>query len=288
MTMASSPPGDAGAVRSLWRYPVKSMLGEELQTASVTDGGLIGDRAYAILDESTGKVASAKHPRKWGRLLDFRATFLEPPRVGEPLPAVRITLPDGRMVSSAQNDLHALLSGVLERQVVLTATRPASPSVESERVGAVDPADAIGDVGQFMMPGRFSDYAAVHVLATATLDRLQGRYPRGSFDVRRFRPNVVVDSPRGQPPFVENDWVGRTLAIGPEVRLRITDPMPRCVIITLPQDGLPREPGILQGVAEHNQVAIPILGGASRPSAGVCAFVLEGGTIRRGDAVRIE
>ncbi len=69
----------AGTVVSLWRYPVKSMLGEELNSSYVTERGLIGDRAYALIDQKTGKVASAKNPRKWGKLFDFRAAFIEDP-----------------------------------------------------------------------------------------------------------------------------------------------------------------------------------------------------------------
>jgi hypothetical protein len=285
--MSNGPSSDTGSVLSLWRYPIKSMLGEELHATCVTDGGLLGDRVHAVMDQSTGKVASAKYPRKWGALVDCRAAFLESPRLGEPFPAVRITLPDGTNVTSAEEQVHALLSRVLEREVTLTTERPESPSVEVERIDAPDPAERIGDVGAFMMQGKFSDYAAVHVLTTATLDRLHSLYPRGCFDARRFRPNIVVESPAGQQGFVENGWVGQTLTIGTDVRLRITDPMPRCVIITLPQGDLPRDLGILHTVAEHNQVSIPVLGGAPRPAVGVGAFVLQGGTIRRGDPVRI-
>lgn len=278
---------DVGAVGSLWRYPVKSMRGEELSAGYVTEGGLIGDRAFALIDGATGKVASAKYPRKWGKLLGLRAAFVRPPHPGEPLPAVRMTFPDGTTVTDAQENVHALLSGLLEREVTLTTTRPASPSVDSERSDAPDPAEEIVDVGRFMMEGRFADYAAVHVLTTATLDRLRALYPEGRFEAERFRPNIVVESPAAQEAFVENAWVGGTVAIGAEVRLRITDPMPRCVMTTLPQGDLPGDPGIMRTVAEHNQLSIPVLGGAMRPSAGVCAFVLQGGTIRRGDRVRL-
>jgi len=285
--MSNRLSSDTGSVVSLWRYPVKSVMGEELHATYVTDGGLLGDRVYAVIDQSTGKVASAKYPRKWGKLFDCRAAFLEPPHPGEQLPSVRIMLPDGTIVTSAQENVHALLSSVLEREVTLTTTRPASPSVEVERIDVLDPAETIVDIGAFMMPGRFSDYAAVHVLTTATLDRLRALYPQGRFEARRFRPNIVVEPPAGQQAFVENAWVGHTLAIGAEVRLRITDPMPRCVMTTLPQGDLPRDLGILHTVAQHNQVGIPVLRGAARPSVGVCAFVLQGGTIRRGDPVRI-
>ena len=285
--MSNRPSSDTGSVVSLWRYPVKSMMGEELHATYITDGGLLGDRVYAVIDQSTGKIASAKYPRKWGKLFDFRAAFLEPPHPGEPLPSVRITLPDGTIVTSAQENVHACLSSALEREVALTTTRPVSPSVEVERLDALDPAEMIVDIGAFMMQGRFSDYAAVHVLTTATLDRLCALYPPGRFEARRFRPNIVVEPTSGQQGFVENAWVGHTLAIGAEVHLRITDPMPRCVMTTLPQGDVPRDLDILHTIAQHNQVGIPVLGGAARPSVGVCAFVLQGGTIRRGDPVRL-
>ena len=95
-----------GAVVSLWRYPVKSMMGEELNASAVTQRGLLGDRAYALVDRADGKVASAKNPRKWPRLFDYRAAFVEPPRPGAPLPPVRLTLPDGTSLTSTQSDLN--------------------------------------------------------------------------------------------------------------------------------------------------------------------------------------
>src|SRR5437870_10694717 len=100
----SSAPVEAGAVVALWRYPVKSMMGEELNAAEVSKRGLVGDRQFAVVDASTGKVAGAKNPRKWGNFFDFRAAYVEPPRRGSKLPAVRLTLPDGAVVTSEQHD----------------------------------------------------------------------------------------------------------------------------------------------------------------------------------------
>ena len=122
------------------------MMGERLNAADVTDSGLLGDRAYALADPSTGRIASAKHPRKWGRLLDFRASMTEPPTAREPPPPAQITLPDG--------NVDTVLSGQLGRSVTLTATRPESPSVE--RMDPFDPT-TIMDIGAFMMKGRSSD-----------------------------------------------------------------------------------------------------------------------------------
>src|SRR5437016_10492806 len=117
--MASTTQLEIGRVVSLWRYPVKSMMGEELNATEVTERGLLGDRAYALVDASDGKVASAKNPRKWPQLFDFRAAFVESPRLPAQVPPVRITLPDGTLLSSMQGNLDQMLSGVLKREVTL-------------------------------------------------------------------------------------------------------------------------------------------------------------------------
>src|SRR6266849_10644094 len=108
----SSTQSVLGSIVSLWRYPVKSMMGEELNAAEITKGGLLGDRAYALIDTSDGKVATAKNPRKWPQLFDFRAALAEAPRTGVKVPPVRITLPDGTIVNSERPDLHQILSKV--------------------------------------------------------------------------------------------------------------------------------------------------------------------------------
>src|SRR5438105_14270999 len=114
--MSHSAQTAVGTVVSLWRYPVKSMMGEELNAAEVTELGLLGDRAYALVDGSDGKVASAKNPKKWPRLFDFRAAFANGASATAP---VRITLPDGSLLSSAQSDVNQILSEALEREVTL-------------------------------------------------------------------------------------------------------------------------------------------------------------------------
>ena len=115
------PNATQGSVASLWRYPVKSMLGEELTATEVTERGLLGDRAYALVDSADGKAATAKNPKKWPTLFAFRATFIEPPRPDASVPPVRITLPDGTTVTSQQANLNELLSNALNRTVNLNA-----------------------------------------------------------------------------------------------------------------------------------------------------------------------
>lgn len=266
-----------GSVVSLCRHPVKSMMGEELNAADITERGLFGDRAYALVDPATGKVASAKNPRKWPKLFDFRAAFAEPPRPGEPLPPVRITLPDGTLVASEQRDLTQIISKVLGREVTFATTALQAPSLEEYWPDMEGLAHRETITDEAMPAGTFFDLAVIHVLTTATLDRLRELYPRGRFEVRRFRPNIVVAPAGDAKGFVENAWIGHTLAIGDAARLRITGPCPRCVMTTLPQGDLPKDPGILRTAAQHNQVNV-----------GVYAAVLQGGPVRRGDPVWLE
>src|SRR2546426_9789148 len=111
------PDATQASVASLGRYPVKSMQGEELGSIEVTEHGLLGDRAYALVDSADGKAATAKNPRKWPRLFDFRATCIAPAPAAAPVPPVRITLPDGTTVTSDQGDRNQILSQALNREV---------------------------------------------------------------------------------------------------------------------------------------------------------------------------
>jgi uncharacterized protein YcbX len=267
-----------GSIVSLWRYPVKSMMGEELNATEVAKIGLLGDRAYALVDSSDAKVASAKNPRKWPQLFDFRAALADAPRTVVKVPSVRITLPDGTIVTSDQPDIDRILSNVLKRQVKLESALAEQRTATAEEywpdIEGLDHRDTVTDFG--LPEGTFFDCAVVHLLTTATLDRLRALYPDGRFEVRRFRPNIVVETANGEKDFVENAWIGRTLAIG-DVRLSITGPCPRCVMTTLSQGDLPKDNGILRTAAQHN-----------RANVGVYASVLQGGKVRRGDSLRLQ
>jgi uncharacterized protein YcbX len=274
---SSSAEVHGGSVVSLWRYPVKSMMGEELNAAEVTGRGVVGDRQFAVVDAETGKVAGAKNPRKWGNFFDFRAAYLEPPEAESELPPVRLTLPDGAVVTSDQPDLEQILSGALGREVKFARAQGSgeSSATAEEYWPDMEGLEHRDTVTDWELPsGTFFDLAVVHVLTTATLDRLRELYPEGRFEVRRFRPNIVVASEeRG---FVENEWIGKTVSVGDDVRLRVTGPCPRCVMTTLSQGDLPKDPGILRTAAQNNEANV-----------GVYADVVMGGAIRRGDPVTV-
>jgi uncharacterized protein len=272
----------SGSVVALRRYPVKSMMGEELNAVEVSEVGLLGDRAYAIVDVSVGKIASAKNPRKWPDLFCFRAAFVDPPQSGAKIPPVRITLPDGAVITSDQVDISEILSRALSRKVTFDAATlscPGGPIANAEEYWAdIEGLEHRDTVTDFALPeGTFFDTAVVHVLTTATLDRLRDAYPQGRFEAHRFRPNIVVRDENGEKAFVENAWIGKVRTIGDTVRLSVTGPCPRCVMTTLPQGDLPKDVGILRAAAQHNQANV-----------GIYASVRQGGKVRRGDSISLE
>jgi uncharacterized protein YcbX len=161
---------------------------------------------------------------------------------------------------------------LLGRAVRLVASAPEDPRLEEywPDIEGLPRRDAYTD--EAMPPGTFFDLATIHLLTTTTLDALRRLEPAGRFEARRFRPNLVVASPEGVSGFVEDDWIGRLLEVGGTARLEVTGPCPRCVMTTLPQSDLPKDPGILRAAVRHH-------GG----HVGVYARVVRGGAIRRGD-----
>jgi len=266
-----------GTTVSIWRYPVKSMLGEELNCSDVTERGLVGDRAYALIDKETGKVASAKNPRKWEKLFDCHSVFMQTPQVAN-IPPVRITLPDGTQILSSKGEsADHTLSNVLGREVRLMKADLEKPSYEEYWPNIEGLAQREKVTDETMPPRTFFDIAVIHILTTSTINRLRELYPEGRFEIRRFRPNIVIDSASVGKDFIENSWIGKKIGIGQDIVLRVTGPCTRCVMITLPQGDLPRDSGILKTVARFNQV-----------NTGVYASVLRSGTIHRGDLARLE
>ena len=288
-------------VTALFRYPVKSMLGEALTSARFDERGVVGDRAYAVLDVETGVIASAKVPKRWAALLEFSAAFSAEPEAGAPAPPVVITFPDGSTRRSDDPDIDAALSGALGRQVKLITVAPEGGAFEEiwpeidglappEIIDATtarheDTGEAISrfDVAAFAPPGRFYDLAALHILTESTLDRLRELAPDSAFDPRRYRPNVVLADT--DPGFVENDWPGREMVLGEDVRVAYSFQTMRCVMTTMAQGDLPEDRGTLRTVAKHNRVHIskPEVAGVWA-CAGVYADVTAGGTVAVGDA----
>ncbi|MFI7430024.1 MOSC domain-containing protein [Micromonospora sp. NPDC049836] len=272
-----------GQIAGIRRYPVKSLLGEELDAAEVRAGGLVGDRRLALLDRVSGRVASAKNPYRWRALLRLRAAGAGP---------VRIVLPDGRTVGADDDRVDAVLSEVLGEPVTLVDTPPPDAVLERSRPEAVLAAGVTvpvpmdeGRLGAAAPPGSFVDFAPLHLVTTATLRRLGAAVPAGVVDPARYRPNLLLDTEGAG--FAENDWVGRELRLGDEVVLRMLAPTPRCAVPTLAHGPLPRDPDALRAPARLNRV-VPLPGLAAQPCVGGYAQVVRPGQVRVGDPVRLD
>lgn len=283
--MTIKPKKEIGSVQSIWQYAVKSMSGTKLDQAIIAGNGIPGDRAYALLDQSNQNVASAKYPRKWAKLLELSAAFVTQPRQGDQVPAVRITSSMGLDILSTDINADELLSQYLGRAVKLTSSRP--DSVSLERLDPLESDETIVDIGDLMLKNKFSDYADVHILTTATLQHLSSLLPEAQFDERRFRPNFVIETLPGITGFAENDWVGKTIVIGEGVHLKITDPTPRCSIPNLRNGALLKNPKVLETIVNHNMLEVPFLDNKVLPCTGVYGFLVKSGTVAINDPVWI-
>ncbi|MDW3094254.1 MAG: MOSC domain-containing protein [Gammaproteobacteria bacterium] len=275
-----------GSIKSIWQYPVKSMNGVKLDKADFSTGGILGDRAYALLDQSNNKVASAKFPKKWSKLLELSATFVTQPNQSAHHAPVRITSTNGLDILSTDDNADKLLSDYVGRPVKLTSSRPKSVSLE--RLDPLESNETILDIGDLMLKNKFSDYADLHLLTTASLKQLSSISADINFDERRFRPNIVIETDSSITGFAENEWVGKTIVIGESVRLNITDPTPRCSIPTLSNGVFPKDPEVLKTIVDHNMLEVPLLDNNVLPCTGIYGFLTDSGVVSINDSVWIE
>ena len=225
-----------GMIARLWRYPVKSMGGDECERLEVNARGVEGDRLYALVN-AQGRLGSGKTTRRFRQidgLLDLRAVYR-----GE---VPEVIFPGGASMLGTDARIHSTLSELLNVPVTLA------------REGAVSHLDS----------------GPVHLITTAGLAWLRSVLPDASIDERRFRPNLVIDAP-GETQ-VERAWIGKTLCVGPTVRLRVSEPTGRCRMVTLPQRGLPADPRVLGSLIRDAEQGF-----------GVYAEVVAPGTIARND-----
>ena len=249
-----------GTVAELWRYPVKSMRGERVGEMTVTEEGAAGDRLYAMRELKYGGIMSA---RMFAAMLQLRAVCESEP-AGEP--RVTITLPDGRAIRAGDPDANDALSALFQFPVRLERPRQAQLTM--------DDIEAIREGRAFLPPRSLYDEDVLHVLASGTLDHLR-RLEGGSsdFDVRRFRPNIFVDTGTAGDGFVEDGWLGGGLVIG-GVRIVGMRPALRCAMTIHAQDELRSDPAILRTAARHHAAYVGLFAAVGAP-----------GCIRVGDPV---
>ncbi|MCQ6275919.1 MOSC domain-containing protein [Bacillus sp. V3B] len=263
-------------VASIWRYPVKSMIGEELNACEITEKGLLGDRAYGVIDNETDKLANAKNPHKWPNMFQYRANFIDPPQKDAAIPPVRITFPDGRSIISTDDEKNKLLSTSFNRNVHLSTPSSMDVQFEGYIPEEIEELDNKGSIFTRTSPkDTFFDIDMVHIITTSTINYLRKLAPESRIEARRFRPNIIIEVPNSEA-FIENNWVGKTLTIG-SVQLKISQETKRCVMTTLAQGDLPKDPNVLRSIVRNNA-----------GSFGVYASVVKPGRVSIGDRIEVD
>jgi uncharacterized protein YcbX len=291
-----------GQVAQLWRYPVKSLGGEQVQHAEFRPRGVLGDRLWAVRDLQRDVTASA---RQLPVLLTATARYLGPvPLDAGPgnVPEVEITFPDGTVLFSSDGGVHAKLSELAGRDVELTALPPAEDTTlhrlnREQRADAMSPAslraafgvsdaEKLPDVSMVRVsdlvtlarystpPGMFVDLAPVHVLSQTSLATI-GAEIGSDLDVRRFRPNVLLALDDSEEDLPESQWTGAHLTLG-EVVLDVTMPTVRCVVPSRAQPGFEVNRQVTRAVATRAERCL-----------GVYCWVESGGRVRIGDQVAV-
>jgi uncharacterized protein len=258
-----------GAVQSCRRYPVKSFQGLVVDSLDVGIAGIEGDRRRAVIDVASGRVVSAK---RIAELLNARADD------------GAITLPDGRRLNFTDPAVSEVLSEWLGREVVLRTTSELEGQDLTFEM-TFDPPDDSAEYYDIPMPvGTFVDLAPVHLLAAATLSGCRELRPDLDWDLRRFRANLVLDVEGAT--FVEDQWVGHRLRIGPDVVLAVAQPTVRCAMPLRAQPpaaegepALPRRPELFAAMGELHE--------AHPNHLGVYADVITPGTVQVGDVVEL-
>jgi uncharacterized protein len=262
----------AGTIAELWRYPVKSMLGEQRSHLAITPRGSLGDRAKALRDLNTGRIASAK---KFPRLLEFYAQYEVEPTFDTP-GRIEITTPAGRTVCADDPEASAIISDELGHPVRLE-TEP-----RGQEITEIIRETVFGDVpvNKFkpdwtpetmpdhfkLMKESFFEIGAIFVVASGSVDHLRKLHGGTSkIDRRRFRPNIYIESGPAWSGFVEDSWIGGSLEIGGAVRIQEFQPTIWCVTSTLAQEDLPRDLTILRTIANNHNGCFGAYATVSKP-----------------------
>lgn len=298
-------------VAKIYRYAIKSMGGESVQNVQIARDGIVGDRRFAILEVETNDIASAKVPRKWGKLMQFSARYVSEPIDGHPLPRVEITFPDGRIRHNDDADIDAALSEVLGREVKLIEDTPPGAGSSYMEWGVVEGHDSTEWIQKYaveadekdghtvidlplsmLVPkveGRdtYFDVTSMHLITTSTINHFEELEPGVTFDHRRFRANILLDT-APQTGFVEQAWVGKTVTFG-DVDAVVDAMAPRCGMTTMAQGDLPVDRRILRAAVKHNTVDVELEGLPGRYAcAGVFGTFVNDGRLEVGATAAIK
>lgn len=301
MNASNTTSGSTATVANLFRYPVKSMGGESIERAELTADGILGDRAWALRDDSVGGLRGGK---RYPALMSLKARFTEEPTLDRRSALAQIVLSDGSVVRTSDADAAAKVGAAIGADVSLWPLvskedldhyrRPPSPDTNPADMEAGLRAlfgrledEPLPDLSLFppelmefeSPPGTYFDASPILIMSEQSLASMASASPDSAFDVRRFRPNILlgscVNASEAQQNFPENEWIGKRLRLGSAV-LRIDSVCPRCIMTTHPAEELPKDPTIMRALVKHND-----------GNLGVYASVETAGATALGDTVTV-
>lgn len=280
-------------IEQLFRFPVKSMMGERCDELTIGPRGAVGDRVWAVRDEQRGGIRGGK---KIPALMTLSAGFAGE-AAAEGSSEVMIRAPDGDTRSSAAEDINDWLSDKLQHPVSLWPLLP-EDALDHYRRGAPDhedfetelremfarsPDEPLPDLSLFAEvieyespPGTYFDAFPILLISRESLASLAAHRPESRFAVERFRPNILVSTTGANDPYPENAWSGQRLRIG-EVLLDVVGECPRCAMTTHGFADLPQDPGIMRALVQANN-----------GNLGVYARVISPGRVKPGDTITVE
>lgn len=269
------------SIAELWRYPVKSMGGERVESLELRVSAIVGDRRWAVRNIETGKIASAKRPRPYGQLLDWSANTHADG-------SVIVTGPAGRELTVGSSELDAALTEALGEPVqVMEVEEGREETYGSE--WPVIPGTVLSDVevdlpvAALTEKTSFVDASAVHIIVNQSMAHLASLLDGVMLGARRFRPNIVLDAHNdsGSGEFADLAWKDLDIKIG-KAELRIADATPRCVMTTLAQPGYEQAKSVLQVLAATARKEFDY---GAFACFGTNAEVTSAGTIQVGDTL---
>ena len=302
-----------GTIREIWRYPVKSMAGQQLDSCTLGVTGIPADRGWALRDETTGEITNGK---RFPLLMQCAARFCSEP-VDDSIPQVKITFPDGSVTASDAEDVNKRLSDLLGKSVTLWPRLPADDlehyrrkskaarvfgklakfrpvraalptlasfggaNAELREVFSREPDEPIPDIATLppelmeftSPPGTYFDAFPIHLLTTSSLAMMKRLNPEAIWDRRRFRPNFLIESQLSG--FIELEWGLQRLRIG-TAQIQCKIPTARCGMTTHAQKDLPKDPSVLRTIVKD-----------ADQNLGIYADVVVAGEVKVGDSVEL-
>lgn len=269
-----------GAVHSIWRYPIKGMAGERVESAEITASGITGDRLMAVQDVARNEIQSCKFRPQ---LLQCKSAYTDAGNIASP---IKVSFPDGETLTVTAPEINQKISDLLGHESLLQEVRPASDRAfyrrhkkdehtwldELKATFAREPGEPLPDLDNLpaeaqefvSLRGSFFLVSPLHIISTASIAHLRQLNPDANWDLERFRPNLVVETLPGSAGLIEQDWIGQRIKIG-DITIQCSEPAPRCGAVSQQQQSIDRDTSVLRTIVKEADQNLGIYGDLKHP-----------------------